>query len=105
MEEFDKEYNLHRDYPEPIYKKEYPNKDIDIDEYYIDQTMVNIYYADRHFFGAYTPWGIKGIESWFTKQILSGKNKKKLSYMIRRNPHLHNVIKTNLLENLKNCRK
>ena len=55
---------------------------------------------------SYTPYGIKQIESWFITQIQKlGTNKEKykaqdLENLILRNPHLHEVIKSNLISNL-----
>ena len=52
----------------------------------------------------YTETGIKRIDSWLANQITSTKtDPKKIAKMIRCNPHLHNVLKTNLLQNLKVC--
>lgn len=44
------------------------------------------------------------MEQWMINQIIKGSeySKEDLIKMIERNPHLHNVIKTNLLENLNN---
>jgi len=85
------------------FKKEYPSTDIDIEEYYFDQSRKCIYIGDRKITDWYLPYGIKIIESWFVKQIISERcefSKKELTKLIRKNPHLHNVIKTNLLSNL-----
>ena len=58
---------------------------------------------DRRITSFLLPYGIKIIDSWFSKQIQSESkySKEELKNMIRRNPHLHNVIKTDLLSNLK----
>jgi hypothetical protein len=81
------------------YKKQISKKGIDIQDYYRDQnpnrgSLVSSWYL---------PYGLKKFDSFFCKMI----TERKLPYdqiknMILRNPHLHNVIKTNLLENLEN---
>ena len=82
---------------------EYP-KSLDVEEYYIDQAMYNVNAYGRRITSFYTPFGIKQIDSWLSKQIRneSKYSKIELEQLIKRNPHLHNVIKTNLLDNLKN---
>lgn len=64
----------------------------------------NIDYSDQSptWCSFYTMHGISQIDSWFSKQIQYGSkhSKEDLEKMIRRNPHLHNLIKTNLLINL-----
>ncbi len=98
-EDFEIEYLLHRGMPKSKFKDEYPEKGVDIKEkYYIDQAPR----LGQYVYSLYTPHGINQIDSWFTKHISQGSDKVKLEFMIKRNVHLHNVIKTNLLENLKN---
>jgi len=87
-------------YVKDTFKEDYPTKDID--HYYIDYSSNCIMIGNRKITSSYTWFGIKEIDSWFYRQIESSKfSKKQLEKMIRRNPHLHNVIKTNLLQNLK----
>lgn len=89
-------------YPPSIYKEEYPNNK-KTDDYYLDRSPQHGIVSS-----AYTPWGIKRMESWYIHQIHEGYPDYTLEYMellIKCNPHLHNVIKTNLLENLYNDRK
>jgi len=73
-------------------------------DYYVDQAYHNISFGDRTVTSFFTPHGINEIDTWFSKQIYgeSEFTKEELTKMIRRNPHLHNIIKTNLLENLNN---
>ena len=60
---------------------------------------------------AYTSYGIKLIDSWLSKQIrLFGNEECEFTYnqlynMILRNMNLHEVIKWNLIMNLKNYKK
>jgi hypothetical protein len=55
-------------------------------------------------FAAYTPYGIKDIESGYAKRILAFKGDMKertaLAKEIAKNKHLHYAIKRNLLDNL-----
>jgi hypothetical protein len=94
------------DYPHK-FKKEYPKEGVDIEDYYYDQAPRRV---DLRFMGGpsisscFLPHGIKQMDSWMGRQI-SGESKftkKELKKMIKHNFHLHNVIKTNLLDNLKN---
>lgn len=86
------------------FKKKYPKKGVDIkEEYYYDQARRLLNKPGLQIFSAYLPLGISRMESWLGKQIRdenSKYTKKEIEKMIRRNPHLHNVIKTNLLDNL-----
>jgi hypothetical protein len=86
------------------FKKEYPNKKRDIKDYYFDQSKRCVIFGDRAITSFYTQTGVSQIDEWFSKQIRNGSKftSKELVKMIRRNPHLHNVIKTNLLYNLTN---
>ena len=92
---------IYLDYPD-TFKRTYP-KTKDIEYYFTDQSgsIIDIY--DRRITSFLLPYGIKIIDSWFSKQIQSEckYSKEELKNMIRRNPHLHNVIKTDLLSNLK----
>ena len=87
------------DYPD-TYKEERPDKSVNIHDYYYDQSVYN----GIGCVSAYLPMGISRMDTWMTNQILRGSKytKDELETMIRRNPHLHNIIKTNLLHNLNN---
>jgi len=86
------------------YIEEYPTKPIE--EYYLDQLGFNrSYYGDRVFSSIVTWYGIKCMDSWYSHYIKnideSPYTKDELTMFIKSNPHLHNIIKTNLLNNLK----
>lgn len=100
--EFDCVWYVKENYPD-TFKEEYPKENEDASDYYIDQSMMNVVIADRRITSTFTPYGISGIDEWFSKQIQKGSkfSKEELEQMIKRNPHLHNIIKTNLLSNLK----
>lgn len=95
-----------------LFKEEYPPKGFNIDNYYVDQAGVqSTYVADRSISNIYLPLGLKRIESWYIREIQrwnssyllrGGYHKEELIDFIKGNPHLHNVIKTNLIHNLKN---
>ncbi|MCK9447171.1 hypothetical protein M0Q50_09995 [bacterium] len=91
--------NIHRKIP---FFKKYPK---DISDLYRDQSIHNISYGERHIMSAYLEYGLKSMDSFFSNEIRLGKESKytkdELKRMIRRNPHLHNLIKENLLDNLK----
>ncbi|MCK9415686.1 hypothetical protein M0Q97_03385 [Candidatus Dojkabacteria bacterium] len=76
----------------------------DISELYVDQAPYNSTYGDRNFFSTYLELGLKRIDNFFSTEIQLGSESKytkdELTKMIRRNPHLHNLIKENLLDNL-----
>jgi len=87
------------------FKEEYPSKDMS--EYYVDQSIYNKHIAGLHLVSVYLPYGLQKIDNWFFYQ-LTNKSKyslNELEKMIKVNPHLHNVIKTNLINNLKCIRK
>ena len=98
-----------KDYPD-TFKRAYM-KDLspdEIDEIGLDHSAVNLKIGDRYMTSFYTPYGIKGIDSWLSKQIKNGPGrytKNEMKRMIRRNPHLSNLIKTNLLDNLESMWK
>lgn len=77
------------------------------EEFYVDQAPINSRCFDRTFFSAYTPHGIRNLDSWMIKQITheSKYDKETLEKMIKCNYHLHNIIKTNLIDNLRNYKK
>jgi hypothetical protein len=80
----------------------------DIDSLYVDQAMVRKTYLDRNFFAAYTPWGIRQLDSRFCRRIMALKSKaeaKVIRKQIKDCAHLHDVIKDNLFLNLRNYAK
>lgn len=90
-------------YKSSIYKEQYPQKGEDPDKWYIDQSPK---FGCVHSF--YLPYGLKRMESWYIDQILNKYptyTKEQMELLIKCNPHLHNIIKTNLLNNLENARK
>jgi hypothetical protein len=106
---------------ENTFKPELCTEDTDVDSLYLDRSPHYSRFFDRQMFSCYTPHGIREIDGWFIAEIQSynrhthenpkdprparrsryGFTADKLSLAIRRNPHLHNIIKTNLLENLR----
>lgn len=85
------------------FKEEYLKEDDDIDDIYIDQSYIYKKYNHVSFSSKFTPFGIKILESWMSNEIRAEKSKysyEELKKMIRINPHIHNIIKTNLLRNL-----
>lgn len=88
------------------YYKQLINRCTDFESFYIDRATSNINIYGCRIMSSYTPYGIKQIESWFITQIQKlGTNKEKykaqdLEDLILRNPHLHEVIKSNLILNL-----
>ncbi len=86
-----------------LFKEEYMDENKSIKDYLFDHAPKNNIYYDRKVVSFWTPFGISGIDSWFSKKIQSNNyDKELLVKMIRRNPHLSNCIKTNLLSNIKN---
>lgn len=71
--------------------------------FYVDQACFRGYVS-----GGYTSYGISQIDSWFGKQIRkigtseSKYTVKELTRLILCNENLHDVIKSNLMSNLKN---
>lgn len=99
METFDIEYNVAKYYAENYkvrFKKEYPKPGENIREKYYHDCSPNFGVVSSF----YLEYGIMQIDGWFGKHIREGYDKDKLEFMIKNNPHLHNVIKTNLLDNL-----
>jgi|TARA_R110000851_G_scaffold131429_5_gene265381 hypothetical protein len=84
-----------------LFFPEYPTKDTDWDDVYRDMSGWN-----GGFVGSvYLKLGIKRMESFMGREIRKGKEKSKykkeqMVYMIKYNPHIHSIIKTNLLSNL-----
>ena len=105
----DREERLHQEYYAKRYpdtfKVEYPDREVDMDTYYRDQAPQNSGAYGFRISSVYLPYGISKMDHWYAKQIHGGlpdHTPEQLEKMIRCNPHLHNVIKTNLLENLHN---
>ncbi len=69
-----------------------------MEEVYLDQAKTFGYVYSTN-----TPHGIRQFDEFFGKQIRLGESsfysKEELELLIRRNPHLHNIIKTNLIYN------
>lgn len=88
------------------YYRKLINRSTDFENFYIDRASSNTNIYGCRIMSSYTPYGIKQIESWFITQIQKlGTNKEKykakdLENLILRNPHLHEVIKSNLISNL-----
>jgi hypothetical protein len=77
----------------------------DAEDHYFDHSARNVRIGERSISSFYTPYGIKGIDSWLSKQIKFGDphplyTRDEIANLIKRNPHLSDVIKTNLLSNL-----
>ena len=77
----------------------------DAEDHYFDHSARNVRVGERTISSFYTPYGIKIIDSWLSKQIKFGNphplyTKEEIGNLIKRNPHLSDVIKTNLLSNL-----
>jgi len=77
----------------------------DAEDHYFDHSARNVRIGERSISSFYTPYGIKIIDSWLSRQIKFGNphplyTKDGIANLIKRNPHLSNVIKTNLLSNL-----
>jgi len=86
----------------PLFFPEYPTKDTDWDDVYRDMSGWNGGYVGS----IYLKRGIKRMDAWMGREIIKGEVKSKYSkeqmeYMIKYNPHVHSIIKTNLLSNLK----
>ena len=92
--------------PLPL-KKTNHKRGVDIQDYYYDQAPRR---TDLRSIGgpsissAFLPYGLQQMEGWMIRQIIYGSKftKEELAKMIIHNIHLHNVIKTNLLNNLTN---
>ena len=77
----------------------------DAEDHYFDHSARNVRIGERSISSFYTPYGIKIIDSGLSRQIKFGNpqpryTKDEIANLIKRNPHLSNVIKTNLLSNL-----
>lgn len=95
-----------KDYPD-TYEEEYPVPNVNVrDEYYYDLGPTLSRFWDRKIQGFYTQYGISRMDEHFGRMIREEiLDPDHLEWMIRRNPHLHNVIKTNLLSNLEERKK
>jgi hypothetical protein len=100
-----------REYPD-TFKKKYPKitkgNSREMEIAYCDHSVKNLKVGNRLISSFYTPYGISGIDGWFAKHIRNGPDrytKEDMTRMIRRNPHLSNIIKTNLLDNLESIWK
>lgn len=109
---------------------------IDFDEIYKDQAIHGISVPGFHFLSAYTPEGIRKLDTLFSRRVMAFKNEESyteysynysecrygkppkkeveriwtdtfetLSEDIQNNPHLHPIIKENLMFNLNNCER
>lgn len=90
-------------YSPSIYKEQYPKKGEKSEKWYLDQSPKYGIVSS-----AFTPWGIKQMASWYIDQIQLGYptyTKEQMVNFIKCNPHLHNIIKTDLLNNLENARR
>ena len=84
-----------------LFLEEYPKPGVPTSRYYWDLAPSRGYVS-----GCYTPWGIREIDGAFAAMITQGRGHytvKQMEAMILANPHLHPVIKTNLLHNARNC--
>lgn len=102
-EEIRIEQLINVDYELDTFKFELLGKS-DIDDIYIDQAPQYSRIYDRTISSVYTPLGIRNIDSFYIKEIQDENRKTDpvtLAKMIRHCPNIHNVIKTNLLDNLK----
>lgn len=82
--------------------------DVNFDEICVDQAVRRSTCLDREFVSAYTPWGIRQMDTNYCNLIGNMPSKEyadKLEKEIINNPHLHDIIKENLLSNLEMCRK
>jgi UPF0288 family protein (methanogenesis marker protein 3) len=73
-------------------------------EIFRDQAPHSSTFGWRTISAVWTPTGIKHLDSQFAQRIMKFKGNKKafkeLKYEILSNPHLHQVIKHNLVSNL-----
>jgi hypothetical protein len=80
-----------------------------IDAVYVDQAPHHTGCRGYNFFACYTPEGIRRLDGEFCQRILAYKGGKReyrrIRWAILSNPHLHSVIKQNLLYNLEMRRR
>ena len=71
---------------------------------YVDQAPSHNRFGYASFFTCYTPHGIHAIDNEFIRRIVHFRGTRKQRQALRNeiihNPHLHGVIKRNLLETL-----
>ncbi len=86
-------------------KRKTPDDYGGIDAVYRDQAPYRTGWGYYSFFACYTPEGIRMRESGYIRRILDFNGGKKerlaLANEIRRDPHLHQVIKRDLIANLR----
>lgn len=78
-------------------------KKIKIEDIYVDQSQVFVkgFKKCPNIFSSYTAYGIKCIDSEYGRRICdTQEDPKTLEKEIRNNPHLHKIIKDNLIQNL-----
>ena len=108
-EQHEYDFTMYRDCPD-TFKEELPNfENDDPCWFYTDQAVNRLDLQSINgptITSFLTEYGIRELDSWMCKQIKGSSKftKDELTRLIRRNPHLHNIIKTNLLINLKNAR-
>jgi hypothetical protein len=90
-----------------LFFPEYPTKDTDMNDVYRDMAGLKI---NGVVTSLYLELGIRRMDAWMSREIRKGEKKSKytkeqMEHMIKHNPHVHNIIKTNLLENLNNIWK
>ena len=94
---------LHEPPPQTeMFLEEYPKPGVPLMWYYRDQAPIR----GSLFAACYTPSGIQELDGLFAALITQGRGHytvKQMEAMILANPHLHPVIKTNLLHNARNC--
>jgi hypothetical protein len=76
----------------------------DIDSIYTDQAINHGPLVGS----AWLPMGLKKMDHFYATEICDSNSKytvEELEFLIKRNPHLHNIIKHNLLTNLENRNK
>lgn len=84
-----------------MFLEEYLKSGVPVLAYYQDQAPVHGFV-----FACYTLWGIQDIDGAFAAMITQGRGHytvEQMEAMVLANPHLHPVIKTNLLHNARNC--
>ena len=92
----------YEDYPD-TFKEMYVASGFPVESFYVDQGINSTVLGDRMITSFNLPLGIKWIDKWFSQRIMKRDyDPVFLEKLIRRNPHLHNVIKTNLINNLNN---
>lgn len=97
--------------PHEHYEKMWSKEDFDITDYQYDCARSSVTYGDRRVEASYTSWGIKLIDTAFCKAIQrygqgdTSFTYKELENMILTQPHLHELIKANLIYCLKQVKQ